>query len=242
MKKLVLSIIALVGSFSIMTAQHFRVEGGVNFHKFQDMPTMFKQSFQELPIRATLGLELNLTDFLYIETEGTYTKTTSSLVGLGATHGEGIARDFFNAVSTKLKPNGKLSPIFYQTAIKVPVNIGFRFSLSDAFALSLEAGPYATFGIGSEVGYKGTKKANINDMIKSEKIKKEFINKMLFGLNASAALELSMITLRVGAEYDLTNRINFDKSFQENIDSVKPVFEKFNENRLNIYTTVGLRF
>ncbi len=244
MKKTLLSILFLIGSITISTAQHFRIEAGVNTNDLtaKKLEGIFNQKFQDMPLRATLGLELNFTDFLYMSTEATFSKNTASVTSLVDKNiPEAFSKLKEKAQEVADKNGAKLLPYFYSTSIKVPLNLGVRMQMNESFALCAEGGAYAMFGLGSELGYSGSEKINLNDL-KIDAIQKDIVKKMLLGLNASVAVEVAKFYLKVGAEYDLTDKVDLKKSIEDNFNNVKPTVEEFNKNRLNFYTTIGIRF
>lgn len=95
--------------------------------------------------------------------------------------------------------------------INLPVNAGVRFQFADNMAVALEFGPYAEYALSG-------------DQYKNDEMKKFDL-----GLGGSAALEISRLYLRVGAEYGLMNL------------SKEGMVEKSTKNK-NFFATVGFKF
>lgn len=95
--------------------------------------------------------------------------------------------------------------------INLPVNAGIRFMFADNMAVALEFGPYAEYALSG-------------DQYKADDMKKFDL-----GLGGSAALEVSRMYLRVGAEYGLMNL------------SKEGAVEKTTKNK-NFFATVGFKF
>lgn len=79
----------------------------------------------------------------------------------------------------------------------IPVNLGIRVGLTDALAVSVEAGPSFAYGFSSVSSVK-----DAEDVFKNKTYKR-----FDAGLNASAALEYSKLYLRVGTEIGMTNNL-----------------------------------
>lgn len=79
----------------------------------------------------------------------------------------------------------------------IPVNLGIRVGLTDAIAVSVEAGPSFAYGFSSVSSVK-----DAEDVFKNKTYKR-----FDAGLNASAAIEYSKLYLRVGTEIGMTNNL-----------------------------------
>ncbi len=234
MRKLTVSIFLLFLGISIGKAQNFRFELGTKVKALNQITDLGSMPIKELPIQATIGVEFELGEYLYLETEASYSKENLSITELAD-------KDSAPAKLGKLLPalnNKELIPRYYSSSIKVPLNIGFRIRPIDKFALSLELGPYILFNLSSELGYQGQDKLNLTK-IRKDVEGANFVSKQEYGLNAAAAIAYSKLSLRLGVEYNLTDKLNFDKAFKQNIEEIRPLLKQINQERLSYYLTLG---
>ncbi len=104
-------------------------------------------------------------------------------------------------------------------SLTVPVNFGGRFAVSDAFAVSVEAGPYASFLLAAKTTAEGVGK-DVKDDYKSFEA----------GLGISVAGEFqNRYYLRLGSDFGLTN-----------IAKNTVGDEKYKSNQF--YLSLGIRF
>ncbi len=243
MKKFLVLALAFMGFVGTTNAQSLRVEAGINSETY--VPSIKSFEFNELPLRAEAAMEFDVIDLsllsiesnLYMSFGGTYLRQVSDPAKLGPEFDQVLSKLVeVSAVGVKGDGEAKL----YSSSVKVPLNIGFRLNFADNFNLALEGGAYAKFGLTGEVGRQGVKERINLDKL-GDKVKEEFITKRHYGLNASAAVEMYSLYLRAGIEYGLTDKLDFDKKIKENLDTVMPLLEKVDENRINVFITVGYR-
>ncbi len=234
MRKITFSILLLFLGINIGKAQHLRVEVGTKVKALNKISELGNIPIKELPIHATIGIEFSLGEHLYLETEASFTKQNLSITDLAEN------KPAFSKLGKVLPPlnNKELIPRYYSSSIKVPINIGFRVRPIGDFALSLEAGPYILFNLNSEFGYQGQDKLNLTK-IKKDIQGSDFVSKREYGLNLATALTYSKLSLRLGLEYNLSDKLNFDKAFKENIEAIRPLFKQINKERLSYYLTLG---
>lgn len=103
--------------------------------------------------------------------------------------------------------------------LSVPVNLGLRAGLGNVVAISVEAGPSFSYGISSE--------SSFNDVLKN--LENEGFRRFETGVNASVALSLSSLYVRLGSDIGLTN-IYKKKADAESLKNA------------SFYLGVGLRF
>lgn len=99
-------------------------------------------------------------------------------------------------------------------SLSVPVNLGLRANLGNAWGVSFELGPYFSYLLSSKY-----KESSNTDLFK----------RFDAGLNASAALEYDRYYFRLGAEYGLTD-LRKEKIGDDYV------------RNMGIFTTVGVRF
>ncbi len=236
MKKSLLTLLLLLFSTSLAYAQ-LRIELGTKLKTLDKFSELSTTPIKELPIHATIGYELNLSKYLYLEVEGTFTKEN---ILLDNEEAKPIVEkiDLLATLIPSLKGNTPF-PRYYSSSIKIPLNFGVRIPLVGNLALSLEAGPYVMLNISSEIGYEDSDKFDISKIkttIESEK----FATKREYGVNASTSLSYSKLHLRFGAEYNLTDKIDTDKGVSDNFNAIKPLFKNINEDKLSYYITLGI--
>ncbi len=236
MRKITLFLILSSISCFIAEAQHLRIEVGTKVKSFNKFSNLGKIPLKELPIHATLGVEFGLGKYLYIETEASFTKENLSITELSEQSTSSTVSKL-GSILPNLE-NRELFPRYYSSSIKVPINVGIKFNPISKIYLSLEGGPYILFNMNSEFGYQGKDKIDLTKLKKDIEGSK-FISKQEYGLNSSIAVAYSKLSLRLGVEYNLTDKLNFDKAFKENIESIRPLLKQINDERLSYYLTLG---
>ncbi len=214
-----------------------RIELGTKLKSLDRIADLTKTPIKELPIHFTLGYEFDLSKFLYLEVETSFTKE-NFLLNDKQTRPIVEKIDLLATIIPGLRGDA-LFPRYYSSSIKLPLNVGVRFNLVGQLGVSCELGPYVIFNLNSEIGYEGSEKFDLSKFktnIKSSK----FLAKQEYGLNASVALEYSKLHLRLGGEYNLTDKINTDKGFSENFEAIRPLFENINKDKLSYYLTLGI--
>ncbi len=236
MKKSLLTLLFLLLSTSIANAQ-LRVELGTKFKSLDKFSELTTTPIKELPIHATIGYELNLGKHLYLEVEGTFTRE-NILLDNQETKPIVEKIDLLARLIPSLQGTSPF-PRYYSSSIKLPLNFGVRIPLVGHLALSLEAGPYMMLNISSDIGYEGSEKFDISK-IKTSIESEKFATKREYGLNASTSLAYSKLHLRLGAEYNLTDKVDIDKGLSDNFNAIKPLFKNINEDKLSYYITLGI--
>ncbi len=237
MKKLLLTLLCSLLTLSFSYAQ-LRIELGTKVKSLDKLSELATTPMKELPLHATIGYELNLSKHLYLEVEGTFTRE-NILLDNEETKPIVEKINILASVIPSLKGHTPF-PRYYSNSIKIPLNVGVRIPLVRNLALSLEAGPYVMLNISSKIGYEGSDKfdiAKIKTTIESEK----FVAKREYGLNASTALSYSKLHLRLGVEYNLTDKIDTTKGVSDNFKAIKPLFKNINEDKLSYYITLGIK-
>ena len=103
--------------------------------------------------------------------------------------------------------------------LSVPVNLGLRLGLGNVVGVSVEAGPSFSYGISSE--------SSFHDVLQN--LENEGFRRFETGVNASVALSLSSLYVRLGSDIGLTN-IYKKKADAESLKNA------------SFYLGVGLRF
>lgn len=103
--------------------------------------------------------------------------------------------------------------------LSVPINLGIRVGLTDAIAVSVEAGPSFSYGVSSVSSL-----SNAWDAFKDGGLKR-----FDAGINASAALEYSKVYLRLGTDLGMVN-------------TVKEAVRQASAKNASFYLGVGYRF
>lgn len=108
--------------------------------------------------------------------------------------------------------------------VSIPLNAGFRQSFGNDLFISLEAGPYAAFGMKGKVS-AGSMSV---DLYKDNKYIDD-LRRFDIGMGASAALHYTNFFLRVGTEFGLLNQI-------------KNSGDNGTVRHTDFFTTIGYRF
>lgn len=103
--------------------------------------------------------------------------------------------------------------------LSVPINLGIRVGLTDAIAVSVEAGPSFSYGVSSVSSL-----SNAWDAFKDGGLKR-----FDAGINASAALEYSKVYLRLGTDLGMVN-------------TMKEAVRQASAKNASFYLGVGYRF
>ncbi len=237
MKRFLFIVLVLISSISFAYTQSLRLELGTKVQSLHKVLDLTRTPIKELPIHATVGYELNLSKYLFLEVEGTFTKEN---ILLDNEESKSIVEkiNLLAKVIPSLKGDTPF-PRYYSSSIKIPLNLGVRIPLVGNLALSLEAGPYMILNISSKIGYEGSDKFDIGK-IKTNIQSEKFSSKREYGLNASTSLSYSKLHLRLGAEYNFTDKVDTDKGLSDNFNAIKPLFRNVNKDKLSYYITLGV--
>ncbi len=238
MKRLsLLGLLLLLFNVSILSAQSMRIEFGTKLKSLDRISELTKTPIKELPVHFTLGYVYDLSKLLYLEVEATFTKE-NVLLNDKQTRPVVEKIDLLATIIPALRGDA-LFPRYYSSSIKLPLNVGVKLNLIGPLGVNFELGPYVIFNLNSEIGYEGSDKFDISK-IKTNIESAKFLAKQEYGLNASLALAYSKLRLRLGAEYNLTDKVDTDKGFSENFEAIKPLFENINKDKLSYYLTLGI--
>ena len=136
-----------------------------------------------------------------------------STVALVVTGRYYIVNNFFAETSLMFTTKGykskkKSGPKMTTYNIDVPINIGYRFMLSDDMSLKIKAGPYITYAIDGEQKAESVK-TKLKD-IKS-------FNTFNVGIDAGIALDFHHFILSGTYQHGLATLINKQKVYEQNI-------------------------
>ena len=233
MKKVILSLITLLAATTLATAQmrpSLKVEAGANF---ANQTTKIGKDSEDgkmmIGYRAGIGVELGITDGFYVN-PGVYFlsrgQKTSELEFLGA----------------------KGSVTRWLHNVEVPVHVGYRASVAPSMSVSIQAGPWFSYGFlgkdvfaasGSGIVADGAK-AIVDEINKKDNnpykengsfpIPGNFVRKLKpfdLGVGMQAGFEYHKLGLNVGFEYGLLNT---------------SAIENTKVNNMNFYVGLGYRF
>lgn len=218
MKKMIMAALVLAAGVFGVNAQGFspRVEVGA---AFSNMSFNNFSGDTKIGLRAGAALEIGLSDQgmvnVYLAPGVTYkmggyknpaTKAIGNVVDVLA--GAGLVdKDQLKGLSADVTTHN----------ISIPVNFGMRAHFADAFAASVEVGPYFSYALSGKVGAA--------DMFMVENNGNKRFDA---GLGVSAALEYSKFYLRLGTEFGFLNQHESQAA-------------KDGKNK-SFYTTLGFRF
>ena len=232
MKKVILAIVTMLAATTLATAQMrpaIKVEAGANFAnqttKVGDKSTDGKMM---IGYRAGVGVEFGITDGFYVN-PGVYflsrgsksTIETPEIVGYSA----------------------KVAHTTWLHNVEIPVHVGYRAALTPDMAVSIQAGPWFSYGFLGKTTQKTTitGEGTIADKARELAAKTDetvnkgenspYKNKALkpfdLGVGMQAGFEYQQFGINLGFEYGLLNT---------------SAVEKTKVNNMNFYVGLGYRF
>ena len=227
MKKVILSLVTLLAATTLATAQMrptIKVEAGANFAnqttKVDDKSTDGKMM---IGYRAGVGAEFGFADGFYVN-PGLY------FLSRGA---KSEAIELLGA---------KADATLWLHNVEVPVHVGYRAGIAPDMAVSIQAGPWFSYGFLGKRVYKATgdglaadaaKKIvdelnkGDNNPYKDGKAVKQSLKPFDLGVGMQAAFEYRQFGVNLGFEYGLLNT--------SAVENVKV-------NNMNFYVGLGYRF
>ena len=230
MKKVILSLVTLLAATTLATAQMrptIKVEAGANFSnqttKVDDKSTDGKMM---IGYRAGVGAEFGFADGFYVN-PGVY------FLSRGA---KSEAIEMLGA---------KADATLWLHNVEIPVHVGYRAAVAPDMAVSIQAGPWFSYGFLGKVSQKTTvtgegkiadaarelAKASDDAVNKGDnnpyKTDPKILKPFDLGVGMQAAFEYRQFGVNLGFEYGLLNTSAFDE--------VKV-------NNMNFYVGLGYRF
>lgn len=232
MKKVILAIVTMLAATTLATAQMrpaIKVEAGANFAnqttKVGDKSTDGKMM---IGYRAGVGVEFGITDGFYVN-PGVYFLSRGSKATVEIPEIAGVA--------------SKTATTMWLHNVEIPVHAGYRAALAPGMAVSIQAGPWFSYGFLGKVSQKTTitgegkiadaarKIAETADEAANKGEKSPYKNKVLkpfdLGVGMQAGFEYQQFGLNLGFEYGLLNT--------SAVENVKV-------NNMNFYVGLGYRF
>lgn len=232
MKKVILAIVTMLAATTLATAQMrpaIKVEAGANFAnqttKVGDKSTDGKMM---IGYRAGVGVEFGITDGFYVN-PGVYFLSRGSKATVEIPEIAGVS--------------SKTATTMWLHNVEIPVHAGYRAALAPGMAVSIQAGPWFSYGFLGKVSQKTTitgegkiadaarKVAETADEVANKGEKSPYKNKVLkpfdLGVGMQAGFEYQQFGLNLGFEYGLLNT---------------SAVEKTKVNNMNFYVGLGYRF
>ncbi|WP_297172898.1 porin family protein [uncultured Porphyromonas sp.] len=232
MKKVILSLVTLLAATTLATAQMrpaIKVEAGANFAnqttKIDDNSTDGKMM---VGYRVGVGAEFGFADGFYVN-PGLYFLS----------RGQKLADKEY---SLPIVGSAKVDVTRWLHNVEIPVHVGYRAAFAPDMSVSIQAGPWFSYGFLGKDVYKATgegiagdtaKKAadelnkGDNNPYKDGTVVKQSLKPFDLGVGMQAAFEYRQFGVNLGFEYGLLNT--------SNIDNVKV-------NNMNFYVGLGYRF
>lgn len=205
MKKIFLAAFVAAASFVSLGAQSlsYRAEIGGNFSNYSMKTTEYEFSIKP-GLRVGGAVEIALSD----------AGTSSVFLAPGLTYKQN------GSIIDLDSSDSDMRHTIHELAL--PVNIGFRAKFAQDLSVSLELGPYFSYGLSakSKLGSIST------DLYDSED---GALKRFDVGIGGSAALEYTRYYLRIGAEYGFT-------------DMMKNSVSNNYLRNMGFFTTLGIRF
>ena len=233
MKKVILSLVTLLAATTLATAQMrptIKVEAGANFaNQTTKVGDNSADGKMMIGYRAGVGAEFGFADGFYIN-PGLY------FLSRGAkTEGVAVA-------------GTKVDATLWLHNVEIPVHVGYRAAIAPDMAVSIQAGPWFSYGFLGKNIYKATGDGllagaakgivdelnkNDNNPYKEGKVAGVTIPATLkpfdLGVGMQAAFEYRQFGVNLGFEYGLLNTSNIETP-------------KTKVNNMNFYVGLGYRF
>lgn len=231
MKKVILTIVTMLAATTLATAQMrpaIKVEAGANFaNQTTKIGDQSQDGKMMIGYRAGVGVEFGITDGFYVN---------PGLYFLSRGH-KGEATELLGA---------KVDNTLWLHNVEIPVHVGYRAAVAPGMAVSIQAGPWFSYGFLGKNVYKATGEGTIaelskkaveelnkrdNNPYKESKIAGVTIPATLkpfdLGVGMQAGFEYQQFGLNLGFEYGLLNT---------------SAVEKTKVNNMNFYVGLGYRF
>ena len=231
MKKVILAIVTMLAATTLATAQMrpaIKVEAGANFaNQTTKVGDQSQDGKMMIGYRAGVGVEFGITDGFYVN---------PGLYFLSRGH-KGEATEVLGA---------KVNNTLWLHNVEIPVHVGYRAAVAPGMAVSIQAGPWFSYGFLGKNGYKATGEGTVaelskkaveelnkrdNNPYKESKIAGVTIPATLkpfdLGVGMQAGFEYQQFGLNLGFEYGLLNT---------------SAVEKTKVNNMNFYVGLGYRF
>ena len=232
MKKVILAIVTMLAATTLATAQMrpaIKVEAGANFAN-QTTKTGDKSTDGKMMIgyRAGVGVEFGITDGFYVN-PGVYFLS----------RGQKLVDKEYNL---PLIGSAKVDVTRWLHNVEIPVHVGYRAALAPGMAVSIQAGPWFSYGfLGKNVytakgeGAVGTIAKTVADELnkgennpyKDGTVFKRILKPFDLGVGMQAGFEYQQFGINLGFEYGLLNT---------------SAVEKTKVNNMNFYVGLGYRF
>lgn len=231
MKKVILAIVTMLAATTLATAQMrpaIKVEAGANFAN-QTMKAGDQSQDGKMMIgyRAGVGVEFGITDGFYVN-PGVYF----------------LSRGQKSAATELL--GAKVDATRWLHNVEIPVHVGYRAAVAPGMAVSIQAGPWFSYGFLGKDVYKATGEGTVADLSKKvvDELNKRDNNPYKeskvagvtvpaslkpfdLGVGMQAGFEYQQFGLNLGFEYGLLNT---------------SAIEKTKVNNMNFYVGLGYRF
>ena len=237
MKKVILSLVTLLAATTLATAQMrptIKVEAGANFSNMTAKANgETKDGDMLIGYRVGAGVEFGITDGFYIN-PGLYFLSRGAKETVEMPK---IADYSMKVVSSTWLHN-----------VEIPVHVGYRAAFAPDMAVSIQAGPWFSYGFLGKTVYKATGDGllagaakgivdelnkNDNNPYKEGKVAGVTIPATLkpfdLGVGMQAAFEYRQFGVNLGFEYGLLNTSNIETP-------------KTKVNNMNFYVGLGYRF
>ncbi len=231
MKKVILAIVTMLAATTLATAQMrptIKVEAGANFaNQTTKVGDQSQDGKMMIGYRAGVGVEFGITDGFYVN---------PGLYFLSRGH-KGEATELLGA---------KVDNTLWLHNVEIPVHVGYRAAVAPGMAVSIQAGPWFSYGFLGKNVYKATGEGTVaelskkaveelnkrdNNPYKESKIAGVTIPATLkpfdLGVGMQAGFEYQQFGLNLGFEYGLLNT---------------SAVEKTKVNNMNFYVGLGYRF
>lgn len=217
MKKVILSLVTLLAATTLATAQMrptIKVEAGANFaNQTTKINDNSKDGKMMVGYRAGVGAEFGFADGFYVN-PGLYF----------------LSRGQKTSLAESKEASASVTRWLHN--VEIPVHVGYRAAVAPSMAVSIQAGPWFSYGfLGKDVlsakSSDNSAKAELNNPYKEKPLVGKELKPFDLGVGMQAGLEYQQFGLNLGFEYGLLNT---------------SAIEKTKVNNMNFYVGLGYRF
>ena len=231
MKKVILAIVTMLAATTLATAQMrpaIKVEAGANFaNQTTKVGDQSQDGKMMIGYRAGVGVEFGITDGFYVN-PGVYFLSRGQ-----------------KSEATELL-GAKVDATRWLHNVEIPVHVGYRAAIAPGMAVSIQAGPWFSYGFLGKDVYKATGEGTVADLSKKvvDELNKRDNNPYKESKVAGVTVPASLkpfdlgVGMQAGFEYQ---QFGLNLGFEYGLLNTSAV-ENTKVNNMNFYVGLGYRF
>ena len=231
MKKVILAIVTMLAATTLATAQMrpaIKVEAGANFaNQTAKVGDQSQDGKMMIGYRAGVGVEFGITDGFYVN-PGVYFLSRGQ-----------------KSEATELL-GAKVDATRWLHNVEIPVHVGYRAAIAPGMAVSIQAGPWFSYGFLGKDVYKATGEGTVADLSKKvvDELNKRDNNPYKESKVAGVTVPASLkpfdlgVGMQAGFEYQ---QFGLNLGFEYGLLNTSAV-ENTKVNNMNFYVGLGYRF